>query len=287
MKIKYISLCSGYGAECVAFKRLRERFPEFDFECLKWSEIDSAAIKAHNALHPEYSDRNADNLVTYDWQEWYDSIGKPHIDFMLASTPCQSVSTAGKNEGMKKGTDAESALIWATEKVISITKPDIVMFENVRGMVSKKNKPDFDEWCANMESLGYAVQWQICNAKDYMVPQNRERVFLICIRQGLPMAGKYNYPAPMLLTKCVEDIMVSIEEVPNDAWIDPERVTKKVVADIINQPNVYKELLWRYHVEEASRRLFGRSDFDFMMQHYDELAEYAEKELCAVNPDKI
>ncbi|MCM1077799.1 MAG: DNA (cytosine-5-)-methyltransferase [Bacteroides sp.] len=284
-KINYISLCSGYSAECIAFKRLRSQFPGFDFECLKWSEIEPSAIKAHNALHPEYEDRNAGDLVSYDWQSWYDGIGCPHVDFMLASTPCQSVSNAGKNEGMKKGSDAESALIWATEKVISITQPDIVMFENVKGMVSKKNRPDFDEWCANMEFLGYVTQWQILNAKDYDEPQNRERVFLVCIRSGLPNAGRYNYPMKMPLATCAEDLMIPVEEVPDDAWIDPERVTNKVVRDILDQPNVYEELLWRYHVEEASRRLYGRSDFDFMIEHYDELAKYATETLGATNPD--
>ena len=79
--------------------------------------------------------------------------------------------------------------------------------------------------------------------------------------------------------------MVPVDEVPQDAWIDQNRVSNKVVRDILDQPNVYEELLWRYHVEEASRRLYGRSDFDFMEEHYDELKTYAMETLGAVCPD--
>lgn len=207
MKINYVSLCSGYGAECIAFKRLRRDFPGFDFDCLAWSEIEPNACKAHDAIHEEYRGRNLGDLTKVDWKVWHESIGSPHIDLLFASTPCQSVSNAGKNEGMKKGTDAESALIWATESCIRALNPNIIIYENVKGMVSKRNKPDFDEWCATLESLGYVVQWKILNAKDYGCAQNRERAFPIAIRKDLPMAGHYNYPQGFPLAKCVEDYM--------------------------------------------------------------------------------
>lgn len=264
MKINYVSLCSGYGAECVAFKRLQRTFPDFDFELLAWSEYDpdnpkpvdfQPAVMAHNALHPGSAHLNLGNLITADWGGWFESAGRPRIDFMLASTPCQSVSNAGKNEGMKKGTDAASALIWATEKVIDTLKPTIVMFENVKGMVSKRNRPDFDAWCEVLHNLGYVTQWQILNAKDYGEAQNRERVFLIAIRAEDERAGKYNYPKPFPLTLCVEDYMVPIEEVPEDAFIDDKLITEKVLSDMLDQKNVMEELTDLYH-EEWQSKLF-------------------------------
>lgn len=97
MKINYVSLCSGYGAECIAFKRLKRDYPDFDFECLAWSEIEPNAIKAHDAIHQEYIGRNLGDLTKVDWKAWHESIGSPHIDLLFASTPCQSVSNAGKN----------------------------------------------------------------------------------------------------------------------------------------------------------------------------------------------
>lgn len=253
MRINYVSLCSGYGAECIALKRLQRDYPCFDFECLAWSEIEPNAIKAHDAIHPEYKGRNMGDLVTADWIGWYESIGRPHIDLLFASTPCQSVSNAGKNEGMKKGTDAESALIWATESCIRALNPDIIIYENVKGMVSKRNKPDFDEWCATLESIGYVVQWKILNSRDFGVAQNRERVFPIAIRKDLPMAGHYNYPQGFPLTKCVEDYMEPAEEIGEEYFISQDRVTNKVLSDILDQPDVRAEMEKLYHEERKER----------------------------------
>ena len=249
IKINYVSLCSGYGAECIAFKRLKRDYPDFDFECLAWSEIEPNAIKAHDAIHQEYIGRNLGDLTKVDWERWHKSIGNPHIDLLFASTPCQSVSNAGKNAGMKKGTDAESALIWATEDCIRALSPDIIIYENVKGMVSKRNKPDFDEWCATLESLGYVVQWKILNSRDFGVAQNRERVFPIAIRKDLPMAGHYNYPQGFPLTKCVEDYMEPAEEIDESYFISQDRVTNKVLSDILDQPNVRAEMEKLYHEE--------------------------------------
>lgn len=249
MKINYVSLCSGYGAECIALKRLKRDFPDFDFDCLAWSEIEPSAIKAHDAIHEEYRGRNLGDLTKVNWTGWHESIGKPHIDLLFASTPCQSVSNAGKNAGMKKGTDAESALIWATEDCIRALNPDIIIYENVKGMISKRNRQDFNEWCATLESLGYAVQVKLLDAKDFGVAQHRERIFPVAIRRDLPMAGKYNYPEGFPLTKCVEDYMEPAEDIGEAYFINQERVTDKVLSDILDQPNVRAELEKLYHDE--------------------------------------
>lgn len=240
MNISYISLCSGYGAECIALKRLANDYDGFGFECLAWSEIDPAPIKAHNAIHPEYSDRNLGDLTKVDWEKWCADNGRPHIDLLFASTPCQSVSNAGKNEGMKKGTDAESALIWATEECIKVLRPDIVMYENVKGMISKRNMPDFLQFVGSVENLGYVMQWQVLNAKDFGVAQNRERVFPIAIRSDLPMAGRYVYPKGFPLEKCVSDYLES--DVDDCYFIPSERLTRKVLTDIVTQPLVRAEM---------------------------------------------
>ena len=253
IKINYVSLCSGYGAELIAFKRLRHDYPDFDFDCLAWSEIEPNACKAHDAIHEEYQGGNLGDLTKVDWKAWHESIGSPHINLLFASTPCQSVSNAGKNAGMKKGTDTESALIWATEDCIRALNPDIIMYENVKGMVSKRNKPDFDAWCATLESLGYVVQWKILNSRDFGVAQNRERVFPIAIRKDLPMAGHYNYPQGFPLTKCVEDYMEPAEEIGEEYFISQDRVTNKVLSDILDQPNVRAEMEKLYHEEWKER----------------------------------
>lgn len=243
-KVNCVSLCSGYGAECIAMKRLKRDYPGFDFECLAWSEIDANACKAHDAIHPEYAGRNLGDMTTCD----YSAITGP-VDVLFYSTPCQSVSNAGKNKGMKKGDDdAASALIWHTERAIRELRPRICILENVKGMVSKKNRPDFDEWCGVLEGYGYANFWKVLNAKDHGVPQNRERVFMVSIlRTESDPNPVYNFPDPIPLTKTVKDYMEKAEDVDDSYYISQERVTNKILSDILDQPNVRAEMEELYH----------------------------------------
>ena len=220
-KIKYISLCSGYGAECIALKRLKADNPGFDFECVAWSEIERNACQAHDAIHPEYADRNLGDMTACD----YSNIQTP-IDLLFYSTPCQSVSNAGRQKGMKKGdADAASALIWHTERAIKELKPSICILENVKGMVSKRNRQDFDDWCAVLESYGYVNFWKILNSKDYGVPQNRERVFMLSILRTVDNPNPtYNFPAPFPLEKRLRDVLES--NVDESYYLKPEQVQR-------------------------------------------------------------
>lgn len=170
---------------------------------------------------------------------------------------CQSVSTAGKQAGMKKGDDnAASALIWHTERAIRELHPRICILENVRGMVNRRNRPDFDAWLDVLTSYGYVNFWQILNAKDYGVAQNRERVFVVSILDDIGLPA-YQFPTPVPLTKTIEDYMVAAESVRPDYYVNQERVTRKVLGDILNQRSVFEEMEKLYH-EEWRERLHGR-----------------------------
>lgn len=221
MTINYISLCSGYGAECLAFKRLMRDHPEaFGFNLIAWAEIEPYACAAHDALHAD-ADRNLGDITAVDWKQWHESIGNPHVDLLFASTPCQSVSTAGKQEGMKKGTDAASALIWATEQCIATLLPDFIIYENVKGLISKRNMPDFMEFCATIEKYGYRHMYKVFNAKDFGVPQNRERVFPIFYRDP---EWQYEYPKPFPLVKRLRDVLE--ENVDESYYLKDEQVRR-------------------------------------------------------------
>lgn len=215
-KIRYVSLCSGYGAELMAFKRLKRDFPDFDFECVAWSEIAPKACIAHDAAHPECRGRNLGDMTTCH----YSGIDAP-IDVLFYSTPCQSVSSAGKRKGMKKGDDAASALIWHTERAIRELKPRYCILENVKGMVSRPNRPDFNAWCAVLESYGYRNFWQVMNAKHYGVPQNRERVFMISI---LDPMGNFKFPDPFPLEKKLRDVLEDV--VGEKYYLSDEHIEK-------------------------------------------------------------
>lgn len=223
-KINYISLCSGYGAEKFALNRLKRDFPDqFDFELLAWAEIEPYACTAHDALHGD-ADKNLFDITKVDWKAWHDSIGNPHVDMLFASTPCQSVSTAGKQAGMKKGTDAESALIWATEQCIATLLPDFIVYENVKGLVSKRNLPDFLEFCATIEKYGYKYIYKVLNSRDFGVPQNRERVFPIFYRDP---NWQFEFPKPFPLEKRLRDVL---EENVDESYYLQSHQVEKILA---------------------------------------------------------
>ena len=148
--LKVVTLCSGYDSQCLALERLKEIDSDFDYELLAWSEIDSYAIKAHDALFPKWKGRNLGDMTVCD----YSSIEKD-IDLLFYSTPCQSLSSAGKQKGMRKGDDAASSLIWHTERAIRELSPKILILENVGAILNKRNINDFNQWMNDLSSYRY------------------------------------------------------------------------------------------------------------------------------------
>ena len=110
---------------------------------------------------------------------------------------------AGKQEGMIKG-KTRSGLLYECERIIEHCKPKYLLLENVKNLVGKKFKPQFDEWLDYLESLGYTSYWKVLNAKDYGVPQNRERVFVVSI---LGDHKPYKFADKIPLDKCIADIL--------------------------------------------------------------------------------
>ena len=115
---------------------------------------------------------------------------------------CQDLSVAGKQAGLGKGT--RSGLLYECKKIIEYCKPKYLLLENVKNLVGKKFKSQFDEWLEYLESLGYTSYWKVLNAKDYGVPQNRERVFVVSI---LGEHKPYEFPKAIPLDKCIADIL--------------------------------------------------------------------------------
>lgn len=122
-----------------------------------------------------------------------------YADFWTYSFPCTDISVAGKQEGIKQG-QTRSGLLYEVQRLLEkadkmLALPKYLMLENVKNLVGKKFKPQFDEWVAWLDELGYNTYWRILNAKDYGVPQNRERVFAISIRKDID-DGKFELPQP-------------------------------------------------------------------------------------------
>ena len=156
----------------------------------------------------------------------------PDMDLFTYSFPCQDISVAGKMEGISEGT--RSGLLYECEKIIEAKRPKYLLLENVKNLVGKKFKKDFDNWLEYLESLGYKNYYQILNAKDYGIPQNRERIFAISI---LDKYKEFKFPKPMRLEKMLKDILE--ENVDERYYIDTERAK-----------NLIQELYYTKQLEE-------------------------------------
>ena len=121
---------------------------------------------------------------------------------------CQDFSLSGKMRGGEEGSGTRSSLLWECTRAIEIKRPRFILFENVKGLVTKKFIDGFRKWQTRLDSLGYSNFAQILNAKDYGVPQNRERIFMISIlRTEDEPQPSYFFPKKIKLEKRIKDIL--------------------------------------------------------------------------------
>lgn len=129
--------------------------------------------------------------------------------YMTYSFPCQDLSLAGKQAGMKKGSGTRSGLLWEVERLLQestdkgLELPDVLLMENVPQVCSGKNKEDFEDWKNFLSSLGYKNFVKVLNAVDFGVPQNRKRCFMVSLLKDV----SYEFPEAIPLTRCVSDIL--------------------------------------------------------------------------------
>ena len=194
--IRAFEAFAGYGSQSMALERLKQDYPQFDYKVVGISEIDKYAVKAYNATHKPTT--NYGDICLIDW----DSV--PDFDLFTYSFPCQDISSAGRQRGLEDGSGTRSSLLWECRKAIEAKRPKYLLMENVKALVSKKFINHFNDWLIYLESLGYSNFWQVVNAKDYGVPQNRERVFVVSI---LWNNEQYKFPKPFELTKRLSDVL--------------------------------------------------------------------------------
>lgn len=194
--IRLIELFAGIGAQAKALENLKA-----DFEHYKVIEFDKYAMRSYNAIHgtdfeiSDIRDIHADDLSMRERERF--------CYIMTYSFPCQDLSPVGKKRGLKKGENTRSGLLWEVERILDECDdlPEILLMENVPNVIGTQNINDFQKWETKLESIGYSNYIQILNAKDYGIPQNRERCFMISIH------GKYNYTFPNKIA--LNDLMSS------------------------------------------------------------------------------
>lgn len=165
-KLKVLELFGGIGACSTALKRLN-----IDYEIVDYVEIDKYAVKSFNAIHNT-------NFEPQDISKWDKDV---KVDLIMHGSPCQDFSLAGKQAGGDKGSGTRSSLMYETIRIVEKLEPKYVIWENVKNLLSKTHKHNFNAYLKTMEELGYTNYYQVLDAKDYGIPQHRERVFTISI----------------------------------------------------------------------------------------------------------
>lgn len=218
--LNVITLFSGYDSQCLALNRLG-----LPYDLAAWCEIDRHAITAHNALFPQWSGRNLGDVSRVDWAEWHRQHPQP-IDLLTYSSPCQDFSSAGLQRGGEEGSGTRSGLLWETERAVSELRPRHLVFENVGGLVSDKFIDLFQRWQVRLNGYGYTNFAQLMNAKDYGVPQNRLRIFMVSI---LDCHRAYYFPQPFRLERRLKDVLE--QNVEERYYLKEESVERLIAAN--------------------------------------------------------
>lgn len=189
-KLKVLELFAGLGACSKALERLN-----IPHEIVDAVEIDKYAIQSFNAIHNT-------NFEPQDITTWDKDI---EVDLIMHGSPCQDFSLAGKQAGGDKDSGTRSSLMYETIRIVEKLKPNYVVWENVKNLLSIKHRHNFDAYLETLEQLGYKNYYQVLNAKDYGIPQNRERVFTISIRNDIDK--DFHFPEKKPLELRLKDLL--------------------------------------------------------------------------------
>lgn len=203
--LKVLELFAGIGACSKALTNLG-----IEHEIVDAVEIDKYAIQSFNAIH-------GTNFEPQDITKWDKDI---ECDLVMHGSPCQDFSVAGKQAGGDKDSGTRSSLMYETLRIVEKLKPKYVIWENVKNLLSQKHRHNFDAYIQAMHDLGYYSYWQVLNAKDYGVPQNRERVFTVSIAAGCPHG--FEFPEKQELAVRLKDILE--DKVDEKFYLSDEQV---------------------------------------------------------------
>lgn len=189
--MRVIELFGGIGACTKALERLG-----IDVEIVDYVEIDKFAVKSFNAMH-------GTNFEPQDICEWDKDVAD--VDLIMHGSPCQDFSVAGLQAGGDEGSGTRSSLMFETVRIVEKIKPKYVIWENVRNVLSKRHRHNFDAYLEKMGEIGYRNHYKILNSKNYGIPQNRERVFVISIRSDIDK--NFEFPQEIELKLRLKDLL--------------------------------------------------------------------------------
>lgn len=270
-QIKILELFGGIGAPRCALRKIGVPVKAIDYV-----EIDEKAVRSYNAMFKKDLAYKTQSVVGWDL--------KP--DILIHGSPCQDFSIAGYQKGADEGSETRSSLMWETIRIIhqmGIWKPKVVIWENVKNVLSKHMIHNFNRYLSEMEKMGYTNSFEILNAMEFGLPQSRERVFTISI-----LGNEYFSFDDLVRTK-PRNIIDYLEKTDDEKYIvsQPSMIKKinhegkngienvSVIKDFcytittrqMRSPNAgvidLGNGLYRYLTELECWRLMGFSDEDF------------------------
>lgn len=209
MTLRVVELFAGIGAQAQALENLGLDF--ISTVC----EIDDKAYKSYCAIHGDTPNLGDITKVEH----------LPECDLLTYSYPCTSLSIAGKQEGMVEGSGTASSLVWEVGRLLDDASereslPEVLLMENVDAVLNEQNLPEFRRWLAKLTSLGYTNSYKVLNAKDYGVPQNRRRIFVVSMR-GDKM---FDFPKPCPDGRVLRDVLE--DDVLEQYYLSEEKIAK-------------------------------------------------------------
>lgn len=250
--LNYLSLFSGIGAFEKALTNLK-----IPYNLIGYSEIDKYASKSYSLIHGVSESLNLGDITKIDVNSL-----KPYCaDLITYGFPCQDISIAGKQKGMVNvdGTLTRSGLFFEALKIIEHCKPKIAIAENVKNLTSKKFATQLETVLNSLEDAGYNNYWKVLNAKDYGIPQNRERVFIVSIRKDIDK-GEFEFPKPFELKLRLKDFLEN--DVDEKYFLSKEQMDKKNISALEESKNI------RVDIKEYNKHAKHQQD---LLQHQNDI----------------
>ena len=229
--IKVLSLFSGIGA----FERACCRIG-LDWELVNYCEIDRWASLSYSMVNQCDESLNLRDVRTVTAETVRDRL----VDLITYGFPCQDISIAGKQQGFvnDSGESTRSGLFFEALRIIKELRPRYAIAENVKALTSTKFKTEFATVLSSLEEAGYNNYWSVLNAKDYGIPQNRERVFIVSIRSDVD-EGDFQFPDKEPLVLRLRDMLEPAESVDEKYYLSTEREgVRRLIAELESRYNI-------------------------------------------------
>ncbi len=266
-QIQILELFGGIGSPRCALRNIG-----IPVKAIDYVEIDEKAVRSYNAMFKKELPYKTQNVIGYNLRP----------DILIHGSPCQDISIAGHQKGADEGSETRSSLMWETIHIIQqmgVWKPRYVIWENVKNLTSVRMKANFKRYLTEMQKLGYSNSYKLLDARDFGLPQARQRVFTISVLDGKPFNFEDLITTPMrnikeYLLKDAPDVynvtQPSVLNVIGHTGIKRATVIKdyaytittrqdRTPAQVIDKGNGE----YRYLTERECWRLMGYTDDDY------------------------